>query len=166
MAPVSMPTVEQLGDLPELIRHVVPSAWQDMNGHVNVQHYTQLYDMAGYPLMKLIGVDEDYVRSRNVGLFDLEHHVWFLNEIHVGDVVTGRACFVARSAKRVLSVMFIVNETRRSLASALEVISTTADLRSRKTIEIPTDIGANVDTLIAQQRTCRWTPPSSGSLKI
>ena len=128
---VEMPSLAQVRELPELVRHVVPPEWEDLNGHVNVQHYTALYDMSGYPFMDMMGITAEQVRETRVGMFDLEHHIWFLDEMHVGDVVTGHACIVERGPKRVLSVMFIVDETRERLASVLEVVSTTADLDAR-----------------------------------
>ena len=166
MARVEMPTVEQVRELPQLVRYVVPKSWEDLNGHVNVQHYTALYDMAGYPFMDMMGISEAYVRESRVGLFDLEHHIWFLDEMHVGDVVTGHACLVARGPKRVLSVMFIIDETRNRLASVLEVISTTADLEARRTMIIPEALATRIDALIAEQKARGWSAPSSGSLKI
>jgi len=166
MGRVQMPTVAQIRELPELVRHVVPPAWEDFNGHVNVQHYTALYDMAGYPFMDMMGITADYIRESRVGLFDLEHHIWFLDEMHVGDVVTGHACLVDRGPKRVLSVMSIIDETRDRLASVLEVISTTADLEARRTIAIPEALALRFDALIAAQRARSWQAPSSGSLTI
>lgn len=166
MARVQMPTVDQVRELPELVRYVVPATWEDLNGHVNVQHYTALYDMAGYPFMDMMGISAEYVRDSRVGMFDLEHHIWFLDEMHVGDVVTGHACLVARGPKRVLSVMFIIDETRNRLASVLEVISTTADLDARRTIAIPEPLALRIDELIAEQNSRSWKAPTSGSLVV
>ncbi len=166
LARVQMPTVDQVRELPELVRHVVPSSWEDLNGHVNVQHYTALYDMAGYPFMEMMGISAEYVRDSRVGMFDLEHHIWFLDEMHVGDVVTGHACLVARGPKRVLSVMFIIDETRNRLASVLEVISTTADLDARRTMAIPEPLATRIDELIAEQNSRSWKAPSSGALVV
>jgi len=161
-----MPTVDQVRELPELVRYVVPPSWEDMNGHVNVQHYSALYDMAGYPFMDMMGISAESVRQSRVGMFDLEHHIWFLDEMHVGDVVTGHACLVARGAKRVLSVMFIIDETRNQLASVLEVVSTTADLDARRTIAMPEALAARIDELIAEQKSRQWQAPTSGSLNV
>ena len=151
LARVQMPTVDQVRELPELVRHVVPSSWDDM---------------AGYPFMDMMGISAEYVRDSRVGMFDLEHHIWFLDEMHVGDVVTGHACLVARGPKRVLSVMFIIDETRNRLASVLEVISTTADLDARRTMAIPEPLAIRIDELIAEQNSRSWKAPSSGSLIV
>jgi acyl-CoA thioester hydrolase len=163
---VEMPSMAQVRELPELMRHTVPPSWEDMNGHVNVQHYTALYDMAGYPFMDLMGITAAQVRDDRIGLFDLEHHVWFLDEMHVGDVVTGHACLVERGPKRVLSVMFIVDETRGRLASALEVVSSTAHLDTRRTVALPPSWAMRIDGLIAEQRARGWMPPRSGALSV
>ena len=161
-----MPSVAQVRELPVLIRHTVPPHWEDLNGHVNVQHYTELYDMAGYPFMELMGISAPQVHESRIGMFDLEHHVWFLDELHVGHVVTGHACLVERGPKRALSVMFIVDETRGRLASAIEVISSTAHLDTRRTVAIPSPLAARLDELIIEQQARRWIPPRSGALSV
>jgi acyl-CoA thioester hydrolase len=163
---IEMPSLARVRELPELVRHVVPPEWEDMNGHVNVQHYTALYDMSSDPFMGMMGITAEHVRDTRVGIFDLEHHVWFLEEMRVGDMVTGHACIVERGPKRMLAVMFIVDETRERLASVLEVVSTTSDLDARRTIAIPPPLATRLDKLIEEQRARGWPPPRSGALSV
>jgi hypothetical protein len=47
--PVTMPSLEQVLELPSLMQRVVPETWQDLNGHVNVRHYLELFDGASWP---------------------------------------------------------------------------------------------------------------------
>ena len=88
-----MPTVAQVRELPELCRIAVPRDWEDINGHVNVQYYLRMYDLTAVPMLEALGIDEDWVRRERIGLFDLEHHIWYLDEIHVGHEVTAHVRF-------------------------------------------------------------------------
>lgn len=163
---LTMPTLEQVRELPEVLRMRVPREWEDMNGHVNVQHYTGMYDRAGTAMMAMLGIDEEWVRRGRVGLFDLEHHVWFLDEVHVDDEVVVHACFTARNAKRAQGVVFLVDETRGRLASALEYLSTAANLDSRRTVAWPDEVARHLDAEVARLATLSWTVPVSGAISI
>ena len=148
--PVSMPTVAQIDELPSLMERVIPPEWEDLNGHVNVRHYLELYDAASWPMLAAIGLDEKVFLERRQGLFDLEHHLWYLSELHVGDKVTVHWRFIARSAKRFHGVMFVVNRTRGQLASAFEYVGTGADLDARRTAPLPAEFATHLDRMIAK----------------
>ena len=161
-----MPTLSQVDLLPALLTHRPPMEWQDINGHVNVQHYVHLYDLAGYPLLESLGIDAEFVRVRRRGLFDLEHHVWYLRELHVGDEVTVHCYLLARSVKRLHGVMFLANRSRQQVASALEFLSTVADLDARSTAPIPPDIAMRVDARIEHDRRVGWPAPTCGAMGV
>lgn len=160
--PVPMPTVAQVCELPSLMEKVVPAGWQDLNGHVNVRHYLELYDAASWPMLAAFGLDATMFTERRQGLFDLEHHLWYLSELHVGDVVTVHSRFVARSAKRFHGVMFVVDRTRQRLASVFEYVSTGADLDARRTAPLPAEFAAQLDLAIAGHSRLAWAPPTCG----
>lgn len=160
--PASMPTVEQVQELPSVMEKVIPPEWQDLNGHVNVRHYLELYDAASWPMLAALGLDERVFTERRQGLFDLEHHLWYLAEMHVGDAVTVHWRFIDRSAKRFHGVMFIVNRTRGQLASVFEYLSTGADLEARRTAPLPAEFAAQLDRLIAADSRLAWPAPVCG----
>lgn len=160
--PVAMPTVEQVIELPSLMEKVIPPEWQDLNGHVNVRHYLELYDAASWPMLAAIGLDEKAFVERRQGLFDLEHHLWYLDELHVGDTVTVHWRFIARTVKRFHGVMFVVNRTRQRLASTFEYVSSGADLDARRTAPLPAEFAAQLDRLIAEHARLAWPAPVCG----
>ena len=159
-----MPTVEQVRQLPSLLTMTIPPEWQDLNGHVNVQHYLGIYDRTGLALMEMLGIDESRFLVEKVGFFDLEHHIWYLNEMHVRDEVSAHTRFIAQSPKRFHGVMFVVNNTRGSLASAIEFVTTGADLTSRRTAALSDDIAARVRRQIEGHATLDWPAPQCGSI--
>jgi acyl-CoA thioester hydrolase len=160
--PVTMPTVEQVDELPSLMERRIPPEWQDLNGHVNVRHYLEIYDAASWPMLEQFGLDERTFLERRQGLFDLEHHLWYRAELHVGDLASVHSRFVARSVKRFQGVMFIVNRTRSQLASAFEYVSTGADLEARRSAPLPERFAAELDRMIAVHARLRWPAPLCG----
>ncbi len=158
------PSVQSVLALPPLLAITAPDTWRDRNGHVNVQHYHGLYDQASWPLMASVGVDAAYFQEAQRGLFDLEHHVWYFAEVLVGDELSVHARFVARSEKRFHGLMFIVNRSRGQVASALEYLSTGADLRTRRTAPLAAELQAGLDRLINEHSQLDWSPPLSGAI--
>jgi acyl-CoA thioester hydrolase len=161
---IAAPTVAQVDELDALIEIAVPPDWEDINGHVNVRHYLDLYNEAGGPMLQRLGVDETYFRSARRGFFDLEHHLWYLAEMHVGDRVTVHVRYLARSAKRFHGTMFVVNRTRDSVASVLEFLASGADLRTRRTAEFPAAVRARLDALLEEHGRLSWRAPVCGSI--
>ena len=101
-----------------------------------------------------------------MGGFDLEHHLWYLSEVRVGDTVAIRLRMLARSAKLCHYMMFLVNETRGRLSSLFECVHAHADLKARRTAAFPTQAVAAIDALIAEQQALAWPAPISGSMAI
>lgn len=160
----SFPSVDEVRQLPELAAVVVPSAWLDMNRHVNVRHYVELYDGAGWPLLEMLGIGEKHYETGRTGFFELEHHIYYLAEMRVGERISVHVRFVRRGAKRFHGVMFLVNHTRQLLASTLEFISTAADLELRRSTQIPGDAAARLDALIREHERLAWPVPLCGAL--
>jgi len=157
-----MPTVEQVRQLPLLLRKVIPSEYEDMNGHMNIQHYLGLYDEAGMPFFAQFGMDERYFSVDRQGIFDLEHHLFYLAEIHIGDTVTVHSRLLARTAKRLHGIWFIVNETRNQLSNTFEYVTSHADLNLRRTAPFPDELAEQFDVVIAEQSQLDWDAPVCG----
>jgi acyl-CoA thioester hydrolase len=156
--------LEKLEALPLVYRATIPERYRDMMGHMNIRWYMELYDEAGLPLFDLFGLTADHFRETVTGGFDLEHHVHYLNEVHIGDTVIFRGRLLARSAKRLHYMLFMVNETRGLLASTFECVNSYADLKTRRTAPYPDYIAAQIDAMLAEHRTLDWDAPLCGSM--
>jgi acyl-CoA thioester hydrolase len=161
-----LPTPDQVRQLPELLRLRVPPEWEDLNGHVNVKHHLGMYDLTNDPLLEMLGISEDWVRTERVGMFDLEHHIWYQNEVHVGDEVALFIRITERNLKRLQGIVFLLNVSQDRLASAVEFVSTGANLETRRTMPLPAHIAERLDDLIRQQATLDWPAPRSGAISI
>lgn len=161
MKPPVIP-LEKITALTPVYRATIPETYRDENGHMNVRWYLHIYDEAGYPLVEKIGLTPEYHQKHGTGGFDLEHHIHYLKEVHVGDTVVVYARLVGRSAKRIHYMLFMVNETRGTLASTYECVNSFADLTQRRTAPYPEDIGAKIDALLAQDNALDWPAPVCG----
>jgi acyl-CoA thioester hydrolase len=159
-------SLDQLANLPLLYRTVIPPAYEDRNGHMNVRWYLALYDEAGDALYPMLGLTEDYLAASRMGGFDLEHHLWYASEVHIGDTVVIRARILARSAKLMHYLMFMVNDTRGVLSSTFECVHAHADLTTRRTAPFPAQVAVKIDALIDGHGALAWPAPVSGAMGI
>lgn len=158
------PDVASIRQLPAFASTVISKQWEDMNGHVNVAFYMSLYNEAGWPMFDLIGVDPGYFEQRQMGIVDLEHHIWYLSELHVGDRVTIHGRFLDHDAKRIHGIVFTVNDETSELANALEFLAISMDLRNRRAAEIPADVAARLADVTKAHRQFGWTFPTRLSI--
>jgi len=162
MARLEFPSVEQVCQLPEVLSQSIPKDWEDYNGHVNVMYYMKLYEVGGWPMVEQLGMDETYFSERRCGLFDLEHHISYISELHVGERVTMHYRLVGYSPKRFHGLTFIVNRTRMELASTLEFITTGANLDTRRTAAFPEEVGAAIAAMVNEHAKLDWAAPLCG----
>ena len=163
MRPPPLP-LEKLEPLPMVYRATIPERYRDMMGHMNIRWYLELYDEAGVFLFERIGLTEAHYRENSAGGFDLEHHIHYLNEVHIGDTVLIYGRLLARSAKRLHYMLFMVNETRNLLASTFECVNSYADLEIRRTAPYPADIAAQIDAMLVEHNRLDWPAPVCGSM--
>ena len=156
------PTLAQIRELPVQLDYVIPPAWEDRNGHVNVQFYLALFELGSWKVLEDVGVDEDWFRRHAYSFFDLEHHLHYLAEIRVGQRVTTYNRVVGKSDKRFHGMYYIVNETRGRLACALEYISNGVDMKQRRTAPMPEELARGLDRLFAAHQRLSWEPRLCG----
>jgi acyl-CoA thioester hydrolase len=159
-------SLDQLAPLPVVLKTVIPSAYEDRNGHMNVRWYLALYDEAGDAMYPAFGLTPEYFAESGMGGFDLEHHIWYAAEVRVGDTVAIRARILARSAKLLHYMMFMVNETRGEISSTFECVHAHADLSVRRTAAFPAHVATTIDDYIVAHHALPWPAPVSGSMGL
>jgi acyl-CoA thioester hydrolase len=150
---------------PPSLRTVVPPAWADSNGHMNMRWYVALFDDAGDELHERVGLTPEFHRLHRTGTVDLEHHTHFLHEVMPGDTVAIYSRLVARSAKRLHYLMFLVNESSHKLAAIFECMNAFTDLSIRRTAPFPVEIAAKIDAWLARDTALDWHAPVSGAMQ-
>ena len=165
MKPPGIPLEKIVALAPACLHMVVPEAYRDENGHMNMRWYLAIFDEAGDTLHERIGLTRDYHRQHGTGTFDLEHHLHFLSEVNPGEGISVYMRFVARSPKRLHYLMFMVNETRGQLASIFECMNAFVDFGTRKTAPFPAEIAGRIDSILEAHRKLDWPAPVSGSMQ-
>jgi acyl-CoA thioester hydrolase len=160
-------SVEEIAALrPVCLRRTVPQEYLDLNGHMNMRWYVALFDDAGDTLHDELGLTREFRRVSGTGTMDLEHHTWFINEVLAGNQVCIYARMVARSAKMIHYLMFMVNESTGKVAAHFECVNALVDLTARKTTPYPAAILARIDAMLSEQGRLSWPPPVSGSMRV
>ena len=80
----------------------------------------------------------------------------------VGDTIAVYTRLLDRSAKRIHYMMFMVNETRGTLASIFECVNSFADLTVRRTAPYPDEISQRIDAVLAEHSQLPWDAPECG----
>lgn len=70
----------------ETMRQQVPAAWTDYNGHMNEARYLDCFSIATDAMMRLIGVDADYLAAGS-SYFTVETHIRHLDEVTAGNEI-------------------------------------------------------------------------------
>ena len=153
-------------ELPLLHQLTVPPEYEDINGHMSVAHHMGIHDQAGLPFFATLGIDERYFSERRLGIMDLEHHLVYLAEVHVGDEVAVHSRVLERSDKVVHGMWFLLNRTRDELANTLEWVSLHVDLEARRATPFSAEVASALDREIEQSRTLDWEPPVCGVMGL
>src|SRR5262245_19413764 len=165
MKPTEIPLENILALEPACLRMTVPETYRDENGHMNVRWYATIFDEASYTLHERLGLTRQFHKASETGTMDLEHHFNYLREVIAGDRLAIFVRLVARSAKRVHYVMFMVDETRGRLSAINECINTFVDLKLRKTAPFPPEVIASIDLGVTAGAALDWPPPVCGAMR-
>lgn len=161
----TLPTAEQVLALPAELTRVVPTEFEDANGHMNIRHYFDLQNDAVSQLFERIG----YLLSdtgRRVGPFTLEQHLRYHREVLVGHEVSAHLRLVGRSDKLLHGMAFLVNRTERQLANTLEFMVGNVDLEDRRLTPFTAQAAGAIDKEIDQHRDLGWQVPRFGAMGL
>jgi acyl-CoA thioester hydrolase len=166
MARIETPSPEQVRALPLLYEVTVPPEYEDINGHMSIGHYMLIHDNAAAPFCASLGMEESYFTERRRGIMDLEHHLHYLAEVLVGDVVAVHSRMLERSEKAVHGMWFMLDRTRDRLANTLEWVTLHVDLDARRSAPFGPEVAAEIDRQIEHSRTLDWEAPVCGVMGL
>ncbi len=156
----------QIRALPCYHQATIPESYLDEMGHMNIQHYVGLFSDGAGGLLMAVGMDEAYVVEERKGAFALEQHISYVAEVHAGQSVSIHGRVLARDAKRLHFMLFMVNETTNKLAAIIETINAHADLTLRRVTPYPPTMAAKLDALLAEHEALPWEPPLCGAIGL
>jgi acyl-CoA thioester hydrolase len=154
-----------LTPLPITHRAVIPDAYLDEMGHMNVMWYTHLFSLGAWGLFQMVGLNRTYFETNHAGSFALEQHFRYLKEVRVGQHVTIRSRVLSRSEKRWHTIHFMSIDELDALAATSEGVQTHVDMRSRRSSPMPPAITDAIDRLLVEHTRLDWDAPTCGAMK-
>lgn len=162
----SLPSYDQILELPRSTALEVPEEFVDHNGHMNVRRYLGIQDDAGFSYFTKFGFGAEYVERQRRGFFDLEHHLRYHAEVMLGHQVAIHPRLLARSHKVVHVMAFMVNATTRRLANTFEVTMAHVDLEARRTIPFSESTALALDRQVEADDRLAWPAPTCGVMGV
>jgi acyl-CoA thioester hydrolase len=160
------PTIDQVMGLPALVEATVTPDFIDENGHMNIRHYLELDARSTSVLVDQLGIDHAYRRDRRMGVFTAEHHLRYFSEMHEGETISVHPRVLARSAKVVHMMAFLLDRTNRRLANTLELVLVHVDMDTRRPVPMPDDIASGFDRWLAEDARLPWAAPVCGVMGV
>ena len=147
-------------------RKTIPSEYLDIMGHMNIRWYFDLFAKSGRKFFTSHGLDEDYFRGGESGVFTLKQFIQYFAEVRAGQTVAIHTRLIGRSDKRFQIMHFMINETTTRLAATFEALITHADLNLRLAAPMPADIAQKLDATLAKDETLDWEAPICGAMRL
>jgi acyl-CoA thioester hydrolase len=163
---VAHPSFDQLSSLPAYCQQVVPSAFEDVNGHLNIRHYLGIASEGLDESLAPLGILQNWPRVADQAVFSAEHHLTYVTELRTGDSVSVRVRLVGRSARAAHAVVYLVDETHQRLSYVMEEIFLHVDMTTRRTSPWPDDVAAALDKRVAEDQDLPWPVELSGSMAL
>lgn len=135
----------------------------DFLGHMNVMWYTHIFDLATWGFYEGFGFGREYHQGER-GSFALEMYTRYLAEVRLGEGFRIYTRAIGRSKKLFHFIHFMVREQDGELAATSEMLGIHIDMRTRRSNEIPAELGAAWDRLIAEHNALGWDAPLSGAM--
>lgn len=159
------PTYEQLVDLPAYAEQPVPVAFEDVNGHLNVRHYTGIASEGLDESLVGLGIPQNWPASGHA-CFSAEHHLTYLAELRTGDSMSARVRMLARSERAAHVLVYLLDESHQRLSYVMEEIFLHIEMETRRTAVWPESVAAALDARITENATLPWEPSVSGSMSL
>jgi acyl-CoA thioester hydrolase len=162
---VSHPTYDQLVDLPAYVEQPVPIAFEDVNGHLNVRHYTGIASEGLDESLVPLGIPQSWP-AQGHACFSAEHHLTYLAELRTGDRMSSRVRLLGRSERAAHALVYLLDDTHRRLSYVTEEVFLHIDMATRRTAPWPEDVAAALDRRIAEDGALPWDADTKGCLKL
>jgi acyl-CoA thioester hydrolase len=135
--------------------------WIDYNGHLNVAYYMVLFDRAVDECFALLGIGEEYVRTRNASMFVAEAHIGYRREVQATDMVRITLQLIDFDEKRLHFCAEMRHAYDGWLAATCETMSLHVDMSARRASPFPDDAVTNL-TLMRAAHSRLATPDYAG----
>ena len=159
------PTYEQLAGLAPYVQQPVPVAFEDVNGHLNVRHYTGIASEGLDEALVEQGIPQNWP-AKGHACFSAEHHLTYLAELRTGDSMSARVRLLGRAERAAHALVYLLDESHQRLSFVMEEIFLHIDMGTRLTAPWPEDVAAALDRRIAADAELPWAPDVSGAMSL
>lgn len=161
-----MPTFDQVSQIPPVREGEVEPAFIDENGHMNISDYFRLTSHALWQDQRAAGFTDTYLTERQMSLFTVEQHIRYFGEMRLGQPFTVHNRFIARSARAVHAMAFVLDQDKRALACTMEATWVHVDMQSRRSVDLPEDLADGLDGLLSRDGQLDWPAPLIGGMGV
>lgn len=162
----TQPTYDQLADLPAYASQPVPTAFEDINGYLNVRHYLGIGSEGLDESLAELGIPWNWPAREGHACLSAEHHITYLHELRTGDEMSVRVRLLGRAERAVHAVVYLLDDTNQRVACVFEEIFLHVEVPARKTSPWPAEVASAMDERIAEHAALGWEPALSGSLAL
>ncbi|CAN5409653.1 hypothetical protein BH10ACT10_BH10ACT10_14410 [soil metagenome] len=159
------PTYEQFADLTAYAEQPVPIAFEDVNGHLTVRHYTGIASEGLDESLVGLGIPQNWPVSGHA-CFSAEHHLSYLAELRTGDTMSARVRLLGRAERAAHALVYLRDDSHQRLSFVMEEVFLHIDMETRRTAAWPADVAAAIDERIARDSALPFEPSVSGSMRL
>ena len=116
------PSYDELAALPAYATRAVPTAFEDINGHLNIRHYVGIASEGLDESLLDVGIPQNWPTVAGQGVFTAEHHMTYLSELRTGDKISVRVRVIGRSARAAHVVAYLLDDTHQKVSYVMEEI--------------------------------------------
>jgi acyl-CoA thioester hydrolase len=151
-----------LTELPSYHRQTIAAEYMDKMGHMNVRYYMAVFDTATWRMFAHYGLDEQYFRTTENGVFALKQFIQYLAEVRSEESVVVYTRLLGITDKRIHLMHFMVNKKIGGLAAIIESLISHVNLKVRKAAPIPSEIASRFRYRLDKDNGLTWDSPVSG----
>ena len=110
--------------------------------HGNVRYYSRAFNESAYFMFTFAGITPEYMRENNLGMAAVEEHSYYRREIHPGDHVIVKTCFIDFSENWLHVWNVMINRTTDEICAVNDQRCLHFDTKRRKATPFPAEIHA------------------------
>ena len=162
----SLPTYEQIVQLPAAFDRTVPDEFIDENGHMNIGDYFRLCSHALWKATITAGLGDTYIQEHDQSMFTVEQHMRYYGELRLGDRFTVHTRLLGRSARALHGMSFVVDQEKQALACTQEATLVHVSMSTRSSVDLPAEISDALDAQISAGDALGWAAPVCGAMGV
>lgn len=156
----------QTGPIQTEYRTEVIHDWIDVNNHMNVRRYAEVFDDAMTMFTRTLGFNRDYIQHSGFTTFTAEDHLCYIAEARLGETLRITTRLLDADKKRLhLYQEMHVEGAKERLAATCEQMQLSILLSGPKVIEMEPDAWARVSAACEDHKKA-FRPPTHAGRRI